>query len=382
MLDLTAGKLQCYLVGGAVRDKLLGLPVRERDWVVIGARPKQMLALGYTQVGIDFPVFLHPKTKEEYALARTERKCGTGHNGFRIHTDSNITLEQDLLRRDLTINAIASTDTGKLVDPYGGQRDIQLRQLRHVSSAFNEDPLRVLRLARFAAHLWQFNFSIAKPTLKLVRQMVSRGELQQLVPERIWQETHKALQTRNPEVFFYRLYQWGALKQVMPEYGQFFQHTRSPIQPLKKISQLHENPVLRLASLLFQLNQNQIRYLGKCFRIPGSYLQLAIAISRYQRQLRQYTALNASQKQQLLRVTRLLKEPHRLADLIRLCVVISLCEQHKPGILMDSQRIMQDIQTVNSVTAAEFMSQGITGQALGDALQKAQVQALELSIDS
>jgi tRNA nucleotidyltransferase (CCA-adding enzyme) len=202
------------------------------------------------------------------------------------------------------------------------------------------------------------------------------------VPERIWQETHKALQTRNPEVFFYRLYQWGALKQIMPEYDQFFQHTRSPIQPLKKISQLHENPVLRLASLLFQLNQDQIRYLGKRFRIPGSYLQLAIAISCYQRQLRQYTALNASQKQQLLRVTRLLKEPHRLADLIRLCVVISLCEQHKPGILIESQRIMQDIQTVNSVTAEEFMSRGITGQALGDALQKAQVQALELSIDS
>ena len=382
MLDLTTGKLRCYLVGGAVRDKLLGLPVNERDWVVVGAKPKQMLALGYTQVGIDFPVFLHPKTKEEYALARTERKCGAGHNGFRIHTDSNITLEQDLLRRDLTINAMASTDTGKLVDPYGGQRDIQLRQLRHVSSAFNEDPLRVLRLARFAAYLWQFDFSIAKPTLKLVRQMVSKGELKQLVPERIWQETHKALQTRNPGVFFYRLYQWGALQQIMPEYDQLFRHTRSPIQPLQQMSQLYESPALRLASLLFQLNQDQIRYLGKRFRIPGSYLQLAIAISRYQRQLRQYTALNALQKQKLLRVTRLLKEPYRLADFIRLCVVISLWEQHKPSTIIESQRIMQDIHTVNAVTAAEFMPQGLTGQALGDALQKAQVQALELSIDS
>jgi tRNA nucleotidyltransferase (CCA-adding enzyme) len=382
MPEPVVSQLQCHLVGGAVRDKLLGLPVEERDWVVVGSSPKQMLALGYTQVGLDFPVFLHPQTREEYALARTERKNGSGYSGFSVHAAPHITLEQDLLRRDLTINAMAMTATGQLVDPYGGQQDIQSRQLRHVSSAFNEDPLRVLRLARFAAYLQQFGFTIATPTLQLVLRMVSEGELKQLVPERIWRETHKALQTRNPEIYFYWLHHWGALQQLMPECDQLFRHTHSPLQPLQLMSQLNEDPSLRLASLLFQLNQNQIKNLGQRFRIPKSYLQLAHTISRYQYQLRHYTALQAKQKHQLLQATRLLREPHRLADLIQLCAVISAQEQRQPTTVLQSQCIMQDIHTVNAVAVKELMAQGLAGKVLGDALKKAQVQVLEFKTHS
>lgn len=182
-----------YLVGGAVRDALLGLVAHERDWVVVGASPEQMVAAGYRPVGKDFPVFLHPETKEEHALARTERKSGRGYHGFTFHTGPEVTLEEDLIRRDLTINAIARDDDGRLVDPYGGQRDLQARVLRHVSPAFAEDPLRVLRLARFAARFAPLGFSVAPETLALCRRLVNEGEIDHLVAERVWKETERAL---------------------------------------------------------------------------------------------------------------------------------------------------------------------------------------------
>ena len=194
--------MKSYLVGGAVRDALLNLPVKDKDWVVVGASPAEMLALGFQQVGRDFPVFLHPDTQQEYALARTERKNGSGYTGFVCYAAPDVTLEQDLQRRDLTINAIAQDDEGRYYDPYNGRADIEQRQLRHVSAAFNEDPLRVLRVARFAARFAHLGFVIAGETLALMRSMAESGELSALTPERVWKETEKALETRTPQVYF------------------------------------------------------------------------------------------------------------------------------------------------------------------------------------
>ena len=214
--------MKSYLVGGAVRDRLLGLPIKDKDWVVVGATPQQMLDAGYQQVGRDFPVFLHPDSHEEYALARTERKSGSGYTGFTCYAAPDVTLEQDLLRRDLTVNALAEDADGTIIDPYGGQRDLQQRILRHVSPAFAEDPLRVLRVARFAARYAHLSFRIADETLALMREMADAGELAHLTPERVWKETESALGTRNPQVFFQTLRDCGALKVLFPEIDALF----------------------------------------------------------------------------------------------------------------------------------------------------------------
>lgn len=209
--------MQVYLVGGAVRDALLGIEVYDRDWVVVGATAQQMLEQGFEQVGKDFPVFLHPKTKEEYALARTERKQGVGYHGFAVFAEPSVTLEEDLIRRDLTINAMAQTPAGEMIDPYGGQQDLQNRVLRHVSQAFSEDPLRVLRVARFAAKLSPFGFRLAPETKALMAQMVASGEVAELTPERVWQEIVKVLNSAKPSAFFEVLDSVGATEVLFPE---------------------------------------------------------------------------------------------------------------------------------------------------------------------
>lgn len=208
--------MQKFLVGGAVRDKLLSLPVHERDWVVVGSTSEELLQQGFRQVGKDFPVFLHPSSNEEYALARTERKSGSGHCGFDVFSSPDVTLEQDLQRRDLTINAIAEDEDGTLIDPYGGQNDINKRILRHVSPAFSEDPLRVLRVARFAARFWALGFTIAPDTLALMASISTSGEIEQLSKERIWQEVQYALETDHPEIFILVLLQTNALQRIAP----------------------------------------------------------------------------------------------------------------------------------------------------------------------
>ena len=214
--------MEVYLVGGAVRDELLGLPVRERDWCVVGATPDDLVALDYRPVGKDFPVFLHPETGEEYALARTERKVGAGYHGFEFYTDPGVTIEQDLGRRDLTMNAIAKDGNGQLIDPFGGAADIAARQLRHVSDAFAEDPVRILRVARFAARFAGRGFSVADNTLTLMRQMVSAGEADALVAERVWKEAETALGEASPQIFFEVLRDCGALAVVFPEIDALF----------------------------------------------------------------------------------------------------------------------------------------------------------------
>ncbi|WP_227136359.1 multifunctional CCA addition/repair protein [Kosakonia radicincitans] len=214
--------MKSYLVGGAVRDSLLGLPVKDRDWVVVGATPEEMLNAGYQQVGRDFPVFLHPQSREEYALARTERKSGSGYTGFIVHAAPDVSLEQDLLRRDLTVNALAQDENGHIIDPFNGQHDLRNRILRHVSPAFSEDPLRVLRVARFAARYAHLSFRIADETMSLMRAMTDAGELAHLTTERVWKETENALHARNPQVYFQVLRDCGALKVLFPEVDALF----------------------------------------------------------------------------------------------------------------------------------------------------------------
>ena len=209
--------MNIFRVGGAVRDQLLGLPVSDVDWVVVGATPQEMLDRGFQQVGRDFPVFLHPETKQEYALARTERKTAPGYTGFAVHADPDVSLEQDLARRDLTINAMAQDDAGNIIDPYHGQRDLAQKLLRHVTDAFVEDPLRVLRVARFAARFSPLGFRIAPETLDLMRDMVNASELDSLVAERVWTETERALAEADPQTYFSVLDDCGALAQVFPE---------------------------------------------------------------------------------------------------------------------------------------------------------------------
>ncbi len=259
--------MKTYLVGGAVRDRLLGYPVKERDWLVVGASVETLLAQGFRPVGKDFPVFLHPDSHEEYALARTERKTAPGYKGFVFHTAADVTLEQDLQRRDLTINAIAETSDGQLIDPYNGQHDLKRRLLRHVSPAFSEDPVRILRVARFAARFAHLGFSVADETLALMRQMVANGEAQHLVAERVWAELQKALGETTPAAFFEVLRDCSALQVIFPEIDALF-GVPQPAQyhpeidtgihalmVLEQASRLSSQPEVRLAALLHDLGK-------------------------------------------------------------------------------------------------------------------------------
>ncbi|QPB42704.1 multifunctional CCA addition/repair protein [Rodentibacter haemolyticus] len=260
--------MEIYLVGGAVRDQLLGLPVKDRDWVVVGATPEILLSQGYQQVGKDFPVFLNPKTKEEYALARTERKSGTGYKGFICDFSPKITLEQDLIRRDLTINAMAQDAQGNIYDPYQGKTDLENRILRHISPAFAEDPLRVLRVARFAARFHHLDFQIAAETLALMKQLTQSGELSYLTAERVWLETEKALTEKHPEVYFETLRKIGALKVLFPELDALY-GVPNPVQHHPEIdSFVHSMLVLRQAVKLTQdqpkHHQSAVRFSAVC----------------------------------------------------------------------------------------------------------------------
>jgi tRNA nucleotidyltransferase (CCA-adding enzyme) len=263
--------MQVYLVGGAVRDELLGRPVHERDWVVVGATPEQMLQAGYRAVGRDFPVFLHPVTKEEYALARLERKTGPGYHGFATYSAPDVTLEQDLQRRDLTINALARSPEGNLIDPHGGVRDLELRLLRHVSRAFVEDPVRILRLARFNARFAGLGFRVAPETRELMREMVRSGEVQALQPERVWREMERALGEPHPEVFFDVLQDCGALAIVLPELS-WSDVERSVLQ---RAVQLSHEPAVRFAALLGTTAVDDIHALCERLRAPADYRDLA-----------------------------------------------------------------------------------------------------------
>ena len=259
--------MEIYLVGGAVRDTLLDIEVKERDWVVVGATPQAMIELGYKQVGSDFPVFIHPDTKEEYALARTERKSGTGHKGFSFNTKTNVTLEEDLKRRDLTINAIAKTREGALIDPFDGQKDLKNKILRQVSDAFKEDPLRVLRVARFSAKLKHLDFSVDKKTMETMKDISVSGELESLPKERIWQETYKALKEKNPEEYFKVLIESEAIFKLEKP-------AKIDLELFKNIASKIPEPELRWASLAANSDCN-LDGLNAAFGVPKKIQDLS-----------------------------------------------------------------------------------------------------------
>lgn len=301
-----------YLVGGAVRDKLLGLPVKDRDWVVVGSTPEQMEAKGFRAVGKDFPVFLHPQTKEEYALARTERKTAKGYQGFAFYTAPDVTLEDDLIRRDLTINALAEDENGQIIDPFNGQADLHKRILRHVSPAFQEDPVRILRIARFKARFHHLGFTIADETMTLMKQMVQAGEVDALVAERVWQELEKALGEPNPDAFILVLRDCGALAVLFPELDRLFGVPQPPqhhpeidtgihtLMVLQQAVKLSADKTVRFAALMHDLGKGVtpehvlphhygheehsaklVIALCERYRVPKHYRQIAEQVARY-----------------------------------------------------------------------------------------------------
>ena len=303
--------MQVYLVGGAVRDALLGLPVKERDWVVVGSTRDELARLRYREVGRDFPVFLHPESHEEYALARLERKIAPGYRGFAVEFGPEVTLEEDLTRRDLTINAIARAADGTLIDPHGGQRDLAARTLRHVSEAFVEDPVRILRVARFAARFAPLGFTVARETLALMRSMVERHEVDALVPERVWQETEKALREPCASTFFKVLRDCGALAVIYPELealfgvpqpAQWHPEIDTGVHTLMVLAQavaLSADPRVRFAALVHDLGKGTtprshwpghrgheersvalIEALAARLKLPGDYRELAVVVAR------------------------------------------------------------------------------------------------------
>lgn len=304
--------MKIYLVGGAVRDTLLGLPVKERDWVVVGATPEQMLALGFQKVGRDFPVFLHPKTHEEYALARTERKTGKGYTNFVCYSDPKVTLEEDLIRRDLTINAMAQDENGDIIDPYNGRQDLQNKILRHVSQAFTEDPVRILRIARFAARF--ADFSVSPETNKLMQQMLAQGEVDALVPERVWQEFSRALSEAHPERFFMVLKDALVLPRLFCDIDKYWQQ----IQPkLIKCAKLSPNPVVRFAVILFNfMHLDEIRDLCNKYKTPGEYKELALLTNKLKPQLENLLNQSSQDYLTILETMDAYRRPERLENVI------------------------------------------------------------------
>ena len=343
-----------YLVGGAVRDRLLGLPTKDRDWVVTGSTPEALLQAGYQQVGKDFPVFLHPVTKEEHALARTERKSGKGYAGFVCDFHPGISLEEDLGRRDLTINAIAEDENGQLIDPFGGAKDLEQGILRHVSPAFAEDPLRILRVARFYSRLQPLGFKVAPETLSLLKNMVSQGELKALTAERVWQEIDRSLNEAAPQRFFELLREINALATILPELDALFEvphslesngestvglHTLSALHEASKLSTSGE---VRFATLCHdfgkadtlnthtisgQENQTQglefIQNLSKRLRIPKKHTELASLTSLWHAHVHQVFKLNALDILNLIEKADALRRPERFNDFLIACEAVA-----------------------------------------------------------
>lgn len=398
--------MQVYKVGGAVRDALLGLDVADVDHVVTGSDEQHMLSLGFTKVGRDFPVFLHPKTKEEYALARTERKKGNGYTGFECYFSKETTLQEDLKRRDLTINAMAEDDKGNVIDPYGGREDLQKRVLRHVSDAFVEDPLRVLRVARFAAKLYHLGFKIAPTTQRLMRDMAESGELNTLTPERIWNELYKALITRNPEIFIEVLRDCGALKTVLPEvdalYGvpgpkRWHPEIDSGVHTcltLARVSCESEDPMVRFAMLCHDLGKGltpveqwphhplhhelgvkPLRTLCHRIKVPAQYENFAYKVVLY------HSAMHHVYRHGAEGIVSLLDslDAWRKGELIKPWVLCCKCDflgrlgfSNRPFPRADY--FLGAFSLCRSVTAKEFVEQGARGAQIGELMHKRRVE--------
>ena len=404
--------MQIYLVGGAVRDRLLDLPVKERDWVVVGATAEQMEALGYRPVGKDFPVFLHPETHEEYALARTERKTGPGYKGFTVHASPEVTLEEDLQRRDLTINAMAEDAAGRLVDPFHGQRDLDARLLRHVSPAFVEDPVRVLRVARFAARYAHLGFRVAEETNALMARMVTDGEVDHLVPERVWQETVKALGEKDPARFFEVLRECGALARVFPEIERLFGVPQPPVHHpevdtgvhtlmvVTQAARLTPDTRVRFAALVHDLGKGTTpadilpRHIGheersvelvqglcKRLRIPNDYRDLALIVARYHGRCHRVAELRPATVLETLERLDAFRRPERFEQFLLACEAdargrAGLEERPYPqGECLRAARA-----AAAAVNPADVMAEGLSGAAIGKALQDRRLRAIKAEL--
>ncbi len=359
---------QVFLVGGPVRDQLLGLQAHDNDWVVVGSTPDQMLKAGFTQVGKDFPVFLHPESKEEYALARTERKEGHGYQGFVCYTSPDVTLEEDLLRRDFTINAMALSEQQELVDPYNGQKDLTLKILRHVSPAFAEDPLRVLRGARFLSRFYHLGFSIAEETQQLMAQLAEQGELEHLSAERVWKETERALMEKNPEQYFFLLQQVNALKVWWPELeGQDLN--------LPKIFNHQPTALLRWGYLLRNLAPSEIKTLCERLRCPKRCQDFALLVQASLTTLLEPKATTQTEKDclALLEKSGVLKQGGLFSELLMLL----------PDTQYDLKQQWQTLaKQVAEVKAQDYLAQGLKGPALGQAMTQGRLQVIRTWLES
>ncbi len=414
--------MQIYLVGGAVRDALLGLPVQDRDWVVVGSTPEELSALGYVPVGKDFPVFLHPETREEYALARTERKTARGYRGFEVQSSPGVTLEQDLARRDLTINSIAAStrqmgatgrfdaDFGNLTDPYGGQQDIEAKVLRHVTEAFCEDPVRILRLARFAARF--SDFSVAPETLQLMQAMVADGEVDALVPERVWQELARGLMENKPSRMFEVLRECGALQRLLPEVGALWGvPQRAEYHPeidtgvhlmmvLDKAAQLKSPLPVRFACLMHDLGKattpadmlprhigHEMRSVGllrkvcERLRVPLECRDIAEVVAREHGNIHRSSSLGAAALVRLLERCDAFRKPQRFADALLACECDARGRLNfedapypqRPHLL----RVLAAAQSVATHSvAAQAQAAGLDGKKIGEMIHAARVAAI------
>ena len=406
--------MQIYMVGGAVRDKLLGRPVNDHDWVVVGATPEQMLELGYLPVGRDFPVFLHPETREEYALARTERKSGRGYRGFVVESSPDVTLEEDLSRRDLTINAIAAsadrTSAGGIFDPYSGARDIEARVLRHVTESFREDPVRILRVARFAARFT--DFTVAPETMQLMREMVEHGEVDHLVPERVWQELARGLMEEKPSRMFEVLRACGALQVLLPEVARLWGvPQRAEYHPevdtgvhlmmvLDMAARLQAPLTVRFACLAHDLGKGTtparvlprhigheersarlLRTLAERLRVPVDCRETADVVAREHGNIHRSSALSAAALVRLLERCDAIRKPERFAEILLACE----CDARgrlgfEEAAYPQRQRLAAALQAVQAVVtrdiAARAAAQGITGPQVGKLIHQARVDAV------
>jgi tRNA nucleotidyltransferase (CCA-adding enzyme) len=398
--------MQTYLVGGAVRDKLLDIPVKDRDWVIVGATPEAMLEKGFKPVGKDFPVFLHPETKEEYALARTERKSGKGYKGFTFHTSPDVTLEDDLQRRDLTINAIAEDEHGNLIDPYGGVADLKEKMLRHVSPAFIEDPLRVLRIARFAASL---GFKIAPETMSLLKEISASDELDALVPERVWTEMEKALSGKYPARFILVLQSCNAMKKLFPEIEALFGVPQTKeyhpeidsglhtIMSLNQSTRLSDDPMIRFAVLVHDLGKATtpkdklpshhgheergakiIDKLCKRYRIPNKYRELAVNVSRFHLDCHRIQEMKPETVLKKLEQLDAFRRPERFEQFLIACEADARGRAGFEDREYPQPEYFQNaLKAANEVSSKLLQEQGLEGKALGQEIKQQQVENIK-----
>ena len=409
--------MQIYLVGGAVRDKLLGRPIKDQDWVVVGSTAKQMLAKGYQAVGADFPVFLHPKTKEEYALARIERKIAKGYTGFSCDASSDVSLEEDLLRRDLTINAMAMDDHGAIIDPYNGQQDLKNKLLRHVSSAFVEDPLRVLRVARFAARYYSLGFRIAPETLALMQTIVANDELTTLSAERVWQETARSLMETHPEVYFENLRACGALAMWFPELDILWGITNPPKWHPEIGTGIHTMMVLQQAVKLSdkqinkQSNKLRVRFaalvhdLGKgltpsekwpshqgheklgleaintlCDRLkaPNDCRELGLMVSEYHTYVHHAFELKASTVLGMLNRCDVWRKPQRFADFLLTCKADARGRTtFEDSEYKNVEYIWQAYEAAAKVDIKAIVAKGYQGKAIKEQTEQQRINVIQ-----